>query len=178
MKRITIMPSPGLRVFYRVLLAAVLILGVLLAAGTAAGLVRGRGAPPLLTLGGGGGKSADSGKNAGGGSESGAGNAGGAEAEAVYSGIGRLRIPAGNSTVILSVTFPYFPGDRAFTEELVARTPALREITAGYFSSLAPGELENPGEEKIKAELLARFNRTLRLGKIRLLYFNDFLVLE
>lgn len=167
MKRFAGTPSPGLRVLYRVLLAAAVILGVIFAAGTAAGLIRGRGARPLLTLGGTG---ADAGSIPG--------PAAGEAVEAVYSGLGRLRIPAGNATVILSVTFPYFPGDMAFTEELVARTPALRETAAAYFSSLAPGELENSGEEKIKAELLDRFNRTLRLGKIRTLYFSDFLVLE
>jgi flagellar basal body-associated protein FliL len=166
------MPSPGLRVLYYVLLAAVLILGVILAAGTVVGLVRGRGARPLLTLG----ESAAAGNSSA--AVSGAAGEAGEADEAVYSGLGRLRIPAGNATVVLSVTFPYFPGDTAFTEELAARTPVLREITAGYFSSLAPGRLENPDEETIKVELLDRFNETLRLGKIRILYFSDFLVLE
>jgi flagellar basal body-associated protein FliL len=156
------------RALYRVLLAAALILGLVLLAGTAAGLIRGKNSVPLLKLGG----AKDEGRNAE--TVSADGND-----ETIYSGIGRLRIPAGNGgTAILSVTFPYMPGDRAFTEELVARTSGFREIVSSYVSSLTGEELTNPDEDKIKAELLRRFNGTLRLGKIRTLYFSDFLLLE
>jgi flagellar basal body-associated protein FliL len=168
MKRTINRLSGGPRVLYRVLLAAVLILALALLAGTAAGLIRGKNSAPLLKLGGAAGERQDARTVSAGEND-----------ETMYSGIGRLRIPAGNGgTVILSVTFPYPPGDRAFTEELVARTPGFRETVSSYISSLTGEELTNPDENKIKAELLRRFNGTLRLGKIRTLYFSDFLFLE
>jgi flagellar basal body-associated protein FliL len=167
MKRIVDRSSRAPLTLYRVLLAAVLVLGCVLIAGTAAGLIRGRNSAPLVRLGGTAGKGqaarlVSDGEND----------------ESIYSGIGRLRVPAGNGTVILSVTFPYPPGDKAFTEELVARTPAFREMVSSCISSLTGEELVNPNEDKIKAELLERFNGALRLGKIRTLYFSDFLLLE
>ncbi|MDR2371047.1 MAG: flagellar basal body-associated FliL family protein [Treponema sp.] len=168
MKRIVNRSLRSLRVLYRVLLAAALILGLVLLAGTAVGLIRGKNSAPLLKLGGmrgegRGARTVPADEND----------------ETVYSGIGRLRIPAGNGgTVILSVAFPYPPGDKAFTEELVARTPGFRDMVSSYVSSLTGEELANPDEDKIKAELLRRFNGALRLGKIRTLYFSDFLLLE
>jgi flagellar basal body-associated protein FliL len=168
MKRIVDRSLKAPRVLYRVLLAAVLILGLVLLAGTAAGLIRGKDSVPLLKLG--------AAKGEGQGIRTVPADE---NNEAVYSGIGRLRIPAGNGgTVILSVTFPYPPGDKAFTEELAARTPGFRETVSSYVSSLTGEELINPDEDKIKTELLQRFNGTLRLGKIRTLYFSDFLLLE
>jgi flagellar basal body-associated protein FliL len=97
---------------------------------------------------------------------------------AVFTGIGRLRIAAGPATVILTITFPYFPGDRAFTGELVSRTPQFRELAGAYFKALSPDELRGPDEEKAKAEILKSFNRVLVLGKIQELYFSDFMTIE
>jgi flagellar basal body-associated protein FliL len=100
---------------------------------------------------------------------------------AVFTGIGRLRIPAGGSfriTVVLSVVFPYPAEDRPFTEELTGKIPLFRRILRDYFGSLPPEELNPLNEEKIKAELLERFNSELRLGSIGVLFFNEFMILE
>jgi flagellar basal body-associated protein FliL len=99
----------------------------------------------------------------------------------VFTGIGRLRLspaPPSSATVILSVTFPYDPGDRAFSEELASRTPDFRNAAAEYVGSLGPGALAEKDEAEIKAELLGRFNAVLRLGKIAVLYFDDFMIIE
>jgi flagellar basal body-associated protein FliL len=117
--------------------------------------------------------------SAGSGPEGGAGSPGGAIA--VFTGIGRLRIPVRGSpriTVVLSVVFPYPAEDRSFTEELAGKVPLFRRIVQDYFGSLAPEDLVPLNEDKTKAELLRRFNGELRLGSIDVLFFNDFMILE
>lgn len=95
----------------------------------------------------------------------------------IFTGIGRLRIPlSDSSTLILSIVFPYPAEDRAFYEELAARTDNFRTIATGYFTSLR--RQTGIDEEAAKAEILNRYNAILRLGKIQVLYFNDLLILE
>ncbi|MDR2618799.1 MAG: flagellar basal body protein FliL [Treponema sp.] len=99
----------------------------------------------------------------------------------VFTGIGRLRLSTGDpqpATVVVSVAFLYVPEDRAFSEELASRVGNFRSLTAGYFKSLGAAELKLKDEERIKAELLEKYNSILRLGKISGLYFNDFLIIE
>jgi flagellar basal body-associated protein FliL len=104
------------------------------------------------------------------------------EGIAVFTGIGRLRIPlsGGDSraTVVLSIVFPYPVEDRPFTEELSGKVPLFRRIAGDYFGSLSPEELGPSNEDRTKAELLRRFNGELRLGSIEVLFFNDFMILE
>jgi flagellar basal body-associated protein FliL len=97
----------------------------------------------------------------------------------MFTGIGRLRIAAGGQTaVLLSIVFPYPPGDRAFAEELVSKIPLFREIVRNYFGGLSQEELNTLDEGKAKAEILRSFNDELRLGRIETLFFNDLLILE
>jgi len=99
----------------------------------------------------------------------------------IFSGIGRLRLPVSGShaaTAILSISFPYVPEDRPFSEELAARIGNFRTIAGEYFLSFELAEIKRKGEEEIKIELLDRFNNILRLGKIEILYFNDFMIIE
>jgi flagellar basal body-associated protein FliL len=105
----------------------------------------------------------------------------------IFTGIGRLRIAAVNTagadsdspaTVLLSITFPYPGTDRAFTEELVGKVSEFRSIAAAYFAALSAAEVLNLDEAKAKAEILRRYNAELRLGKIEVLYFNDYMLLE
>jgi hypothetical protein len=106
---------------------------------------------------------------------------------AVFTGIGRLRIPAGGGSgadsspqavVILSVVFPYSPEDRPFTEELAGKIPLFRRIIGDYFGALSREELNPLDEQGAKEELLRRFNRELRLGSIESLLFADLMILE
>jgi flagellar basal body-associated protein FliL len=80
--------------------------------------------------------------------------------------------------VILQAAFPYFPGDRPFSEELVSRIRDFRSLTTGYFAALSPEELRSKGEDEVKAELLAQYNALLRLGRITILYFNEFMLID
>jgi len=98
-----------------------------------------------------------------------------------FAGIGRLRISTAGprpGTVILFVTFPYYPTDKAFSEELALRVRDFRAIITKYIGSFSPSELQKKSEESIKADLLGRFNAVLRLGKIGALFFSDFMILE
>jgi flagellar basal body-associated protein FliL len=99
----------------------------------------------------------------------------------VFTGLGRLRCPTADpdpALVILQASFPWFPGDRPFSEELVSRLRELRSLTAAYFAALKAEDLHRKGEAQVKAELLERYNALLRLGKIETLYFNEYMVLE
>jgi flagellar basal body-associated protein FliL len=172
---------------YRVMVALVLLLVLFFVGGTLYALL-GKPESPLFRLGGAqdGIERPGSGDPRGESSQSavqpGAAQAGGAVS--VFTGIGRLRIPlaapAGGpaTTMILSIAFPYPLNDRPFTEELAARVPDFRSMAAGYFSSLPPGELRAPDEEKAKKEILRRYNAVLRLGRIEALYFSDLMIVE
>jgi flagellar basal body-associated protein FliL len=96
----------------------------------------------------------------------------------VFSGLGRLRIPLSNSSIlILSIAFPYSASDVAFTEELASKINDLRGIASDYFSSLPAEKLTFINEEEAKTEILKRYNENLRLGRIEALYFNDMITL-
>ena len=100
--------------------------------------------------------------------------------EQTFTGIGRLRIPTSGpqpGTVILFVSFPYYPHDRAFSEELTLRLGDLRAIIRDYIGSFSAAELRSLDEEVIRIELLRRFNGILRLGRIETLFFSDFMII-
>jgi flagellar basal body-associated protein FliL len=99
----------------------------------------------------------------------------------VFTGIGRLRLPLGGSmpaTAIVSITFPYNPLDKAFSEELASRVGEFRALTGAYFKSRTASQLEKIDEEDIKKALLNQYNEALRLGKIEILYFNDYMIFD
>jgi flagellar basal body-associated protein FliL len=151
------------RVLYIVLLSLSGVLILLLIAGTVYGLVRSPNADPLFTLGKSGGTAADP----------------RLDDIRVFPGVGRLRIPIANSSIlILSIAFPYQAGDIAFTEELAGKTSELKAIAANYFSALPADKLIQIDEDAAKAEILRRFNAALRLGRIEALYFNDMMILD
>lgn len=102
-------------------------------------------------------------------------------ADSTFTGIGRLRLETSDpnpATVIVSITFPYSPADRPFSEELAARVNSFRTIAGDYFRSYRPADLRKKNEAEIKDELLNRFNGVLRLGKISALYFHDYMIID
>jgi flagellar basal body-associated protein FliL len=109
--------------------------------------------------------------------------------QSIFTGIGRFRLSTADIseanltdaqpvTVVISVTFPYTPEDRAFSEELAARVRDFRTLTESYFLLIKSEDLKDMSEEQIKADLLERYNSVLRLGKIDTLYFGDFMLLD
>jgi flagellar basal body-associated protein FliL len=97
-----------------------------------------------------------------------------------FTGIGRLRLPLGDDqpTVIVSITFPYNPLDKAFSEELASRVGEFRALTGAYFKSQTASQLGKIDEEDIKKALLDQYNGVLRLGRIEILYFNDYMIID
>jgi flagellar basal body-associated protein FliL len=150
----------------RFLTALLIVLVLVILGGTFYAIIRGPA-----------GESAGQGEAAGGGGEEG----GYPGAIAVFTGIGRLRIPVkggSRATVVLSIVFPYPAEDRPFTEELAGKVSLFRQIAQDYFGSLPPEELAPLDEGRTKEELLRRFNAELRLGSIDVLFFNDLMILE
>ncbi|MDR1839674.1 MAG: hypothetical protein LBQ93_08865 [Treponema sp.] len=153
------------RILYVVLLSLAGALIVLLIIGTVYGLVRSSKNDPLFTLG-------KPGENT-------------VEPNfltddiRIFAGIGRLRIPLVNSSIlILSIEFPYQAGDIAFTEELASKIGELRTLATDYFSGLPADKIIQIDEEAAKAEILNRYNTALRLGRIEALFFGDMMIID
>lgn len=110
--------------------------------------------------------------------------AGGGAAEQSFTGIRRQRtVLKGErgetgATVIVWVVFPYDAADRAFTEELAGNIGFFRETVSAYFAAMTASDPRLRDEGAMKAELLGRFNARLRLGKIKELFFSEFLIIE
>ena len=154
-------------IVYRVLLLLVMFLMVLIASGSIFAVLRPPNSAPLFSIG-----------------KKNAGIKSSANGETnVFNGIGRLRIPLESkggkeSTIIISIAFPYPPEDRPFTEELASKITNFRSITNDYFSSLPSAAFINFNEDTAKAEILKRYNAVLRLGRIETLYFTDLMILD
>jgi hypothetical protein len=162
--------SGGIRVVYFVLLGVLILLGLSLLAGTVYALAVRNDA----------GLSPDEPQNRGGGISPQDSLSPDAEGQ-TFMGIGQIRAataPPGPAAVIFSVTFPYNPEDRVFAEELASRTGDFRQSASEYLGSLSAERLRALDEGAVKAELLRRYNSLLRLGRIEVLYFSDFMILE
>jgi len=163
----------GPLIFYRVVVALIITLVLALAAGSLYAILRPEGSAPLFRIGASGGRERQ---------RAGSGGPALADGEvAVFSGIGRLRIPVASTppaTMLLSISFPYPADDRAFTEELASRLGEFRSIATGYFSSLPPEKITSMDEDAAKAEILRRYNALLRLGRIETLYFGDLMIVR
>jgi len=153
--------TKALRTVYIVLLITAGVLAVVLLIGTVVG-VAGRPDTPLL-----------------GGNEAQTQAASVHNDIRVFSGIGRLRIPLVNSSVlILSIAFPYLASDIAFTEELAGKIAEFKTIATDYFAALPESQIIQINEDAAKADILNRYNSILRLGRISALYFNDMMILD
>ena len=98
-----------------------------------------------------------------------------------FTGIGLLRVSTVDpqpGTVIIFALFNYDPEDKAFSEELALRVRDFREILTGYIGSFSIYDLQSQGEDRLKTEILHRFNEILKLGKINTLYFSEFMIVE
>lgn len=103
------------------------------------------------------------------------------QADNIFNGLGRIRALSADKqpeTVIVSIAFPYDKADVPFVEELASKISDFRTLTLAFFSELPASELRGREEDALKAELLGRYNAILTLGRIPLLYFNDFMILE
>jgi flagellar basal body-associated protein FliL len=153
------------RIIYIVLLSITALLALLLLAGTVIGLAHSRtAAQPVFSFS----RSAGTSRSV-------------AQSDdiRIFSGLGRLRIPLSNSSILLlSLAFPYHASDTAFTEELAAKIGDFRTIATSYFSALPEEGIIQIDEDAAKGEILRRFNENLRLGYIEALYFSDMMLID
>jgi flagellar basal body-associated protein FliL len=108
----------------------------------------------------------------------------------IFTGIGRLRAPLApparrNSTtgdneaaVVIALGFPYNDSDRAFLEELSLNVTKFRTATIDCFSAIPADSPILSDEVSLKKELLTRYNKLLRLGKIETLYFSEYIIID
>jgi len=99
---------------------------------------------------------------------------------AVFADIGVLRAKTADTepvTVVVSPFIPYPSDDLAFREELVQKTRMLRTSILGWFAARSLSEIDKLGEDGVKRELLAVINANLVMGRVEVLYFDEFMVL-
>lgn len=80
--------------------------------------------------------------------------------------------------VVITPWLSYPSEDKQFFEELSQKERQMKVIFQNYFSSMTIKELKSKGEGQIKAELADQINQQLVLGKIRAVYFNDYIFIE
>jgi flagellar basal body-associated protein FliL len=182
MKREINVPGKTLLVFYRIIVVIMLLLVVLLITGSLYALIRSRDSGPRFRIGGRGGQGETVGKQA---VRDGSAIRDGDGAYSVFTGIGTLRIQtsakvqaAPQTVIVLTISFPYKSEDRLFTEELASHIKEFRAIATSYFANLPQDNLAKLDEDKAKAEILARYNALLHLGKIDTLYFGDLMIMD
>ena len=101
--------------------------------------------------------------------------------KALYSDLGRLRIPTADTAPGTLVVFPvleYNSEDKAFEEELVQKKEDIRKGLIDWFSQKTVYELYTMPENEVKKEVLAEINSILNLSRIKRIYFKDFVILE
>lgn len=82
------------------------------------------------------------------------------------------------AVIVVSPWFSYPAGDKALFEELSQKERQMRAIFATYFSEFTSREILEKGETRVKEELLERINSQLVMGKIRAVYFNDYIFID
>ncbi|MDR0409970.1 MAG: hypothetical protein LBH18_06190 [Spirochaetaceae bacterium] len=108
----------------------------------------------------------------------------------IFTGIGRMRVKLApptqtneisvnvGSTVVIAVEFPYDDTDGAFLEELSLNVGKFRSETVDYFASVPADSPLLANETLLKQGLLSRYNSLLYLGKIKELYFSEFMLID
>jgi len=171
MKREIDVHGNRLIIFYRIIVALLLLLIALLIAGSLYAFLRSRDSGPLFHIGG---------TGRGGQAAALEGIPDSGIAYNIFSGIGTLRIQNTDrqSVIIISISFPYKAEDRPFTEELASNLGEFRSIATNYFANLPTDKLEKLDEEQAKTDILKQYNALLRLGRIDTLYFGDLMLLD
>ena len=104
-------------------------------------------------------------------------------AEGEFNWIGKLWIvlkseKGGRKATLIVSPWLEYEQDRAFYEEMEEKYTQIRKTITDYFSQMTLKEIRARSEDTMKAELMARINSILVLGKIKRIYFNDFQFLE
>ena len=102
-----------------------------------------------------------------------------------YTELGQIRTvtkaeegEAGGIRLVVSPWFSYQSGDTALFEELAQKNRQEKSIIMNYFSGYTEKELLAKGERNVKEELCSLINEQLVLGKIKNVYFDQYLFFE
>lgn len=82
------------------------------------------------------------------------------------------------TVIVVCPWFSYPSGDKALFEELSQKERQIRSIFINYFSERTSREILEKGEGRIKEDLLEIINGQLVMGKIRAVYFNDYIFID
>jgi len=99
---------------------------------------------------------------------------------ALFGDIGQLRVATVDTppiTIVLSPFLEYKADDTAFQEELVQKKEILKHTILEYFAIQSAYRISSEPSHSIKEALLPLINAQLVLGKIKNIYFEDFVIL-
>lgn len=99
---------------------------------------------------------------------------------ALYGDLGQLRASTADNppiAVVLKPFLEYKASDTAFQEELVAKKEVLKKNILTWFSLESAYRLSSQPPQHIKRALMEKINEPLVLGKIRNIYFEEFVIL-
>ncbi|MGP1594596.1 MAG: flagellar basal body-associated FliL family protein [Treponema sp.] len=99
---------------------------------------------------------------------------------ALYGDFGQLRASTVDSpaiTIVLTPFLEYAADDTALQEELVTKKDILKKTILEWFSIQSAYRLSSEAPDYIKTGLIQALNEKLILGKIRNIYFEDFVIL-
>lgn len=103
---------------------------------------------------------------------------------AAFNELGKLRLATksedGNKDGVTLVVLPWlsYKEDKEFYEELYKKRQTIKSEFTAYFTSHTKKELDELGEDRVKAELMDNINQKLSLGKITRVYFTDYIFFE
>ena len=107
------------------------------------------------------------------------------EMEDAFADVGQIRVflkkaegDESSPLVVVSPWFSYPEGDKQLYEELSSKEKQIRAVVAGYFAALTMEEARRKGEAHVKEELLELINSNLVMGKIRAVYFNEYIFID
>jgi flagellar FliL protein len=83
-----------------------------------------------------------------------------------------------SSVVVVTPWFSYPTGDKTLFEELSQKDRLIKSIFVNYFSSMTLNEIRAKGEQGVKNELLKKINGELVMGKIRAVYFDEYIFID
>lgn len=81
-------------------------------------------------------------------------------------------------SVVVTPWLSYPANDKTFYEELSQKNRKIKLLIAEYFSEYTKKELLLLPEQSIKDDLLHQINAELVLGKIKAIYFSEYIFLE
>jgi len=102
-----------------------------------------------------------------------------------YTAMGQLRVTTKGedentpgSLLVVSPWFTYASSDSALFEELQQKERQEKSLITNYFSRFTKAELIDRGEATIKTDILELINGQLVMGKIRAVYFDQYVFFE